>query len=74
MPQPQKEDGPRAGISLTLGTEVVHPRDVAVSYGTLANGGQKIGYTHILKIADSSGVDLVPPYEPAVQDTPISTG
>jgi penicillin-binding protein 1A len=67
-----QEDGPRAGISLTLGTEVVHPRDVAVSYGTLANGGQRIGYTHILKIADSSGTDLVPPYEPAVQDTPIS--
>ncbi len=63
---------PQAGLSLTLGTEVTHPRDVAVSYATLANGGQRLGYTHILQITDNAGTDLVPPYEPTVQDTVIS--
>ncbi|MEX2548150.1 MAG: transglycosylase domain-containing protein [Chloroflexota bacterium] len=63
---------PQAGLSLTLGTEVTHPRDVAVSFGTLANGGVKVGYTHILQITDMAGADLVPPYEPTVQDTVVS--
>ena len=55
---------PQAGISLTLGTEVTHPRDVAVSYATLANSGVHIGYTHILRITDAANTDLVPPYVP----------
>ncbi len=52
---------PRAGLSLTLGTEVAHPRDVAVAYGTLANDGRYVGHTHILEIKDPSGTDLIPP-------------
>jgi membrane peptidoglycan carboxypeptidase len=51
---------PRAGLSLTLGTEVSHPRDVAVAYGTLANAGRYVGYTHILAIQDAAGNDLIP--------------
>ena len=50
-----QNDTPSAGLSLTLGTEVTHPRDVAEAYGTLANEGNHIGYTHILRITDGSG-------------------
>ena len=63
---------PRAGLSLTLGTEVNHPRDVDVGYGTIANGGVNLGYTHILEVKSTSGEDLVPPYVPTPLDTPIS--
>ena len=63
---------PRAGLSLTLGTEVNHPRDVAVSYATLANSGVKLGYTHILEVKDTTGKELVPPYVPTPLDTVIS--
>ncbi|CAN5188257.1 hypothetical protein BH24CHL7_BH24CHL7_06480 [soil metagenome] len=55
---------PRAGLSLTLGTEVAHPRDVATAYGTLANAGRYIGHTHILRITNGAGEDLVEPYAP----------
>jgi len=67
-----QNDTPQAGLSLTLGTEVSHPRDVTVAFGTLANGGQRVGYTHILRIADSADTDLVPPYEPAAQEAVVS--
>jgi membrane carboxypeptidase/penicillin-binding protein len=63
---------PEAGLSLTLGTEVSHPRDVAVGFGTLANSGVKVGYTHILRITDSTDTDLVPPYVPTALDTVVS--
>jgi membrane peptidoglycan carboxypeptidase len=63
---------PRAQLALTLGTEVTHPRDVAVAFGTLANAGQRVGYTHILRIANSSGEDLVAPYTPTVQEVVVS--
>ncbi|MEO6349317.1 MAG: transglycosylase domain-containing protein [Candidatus Limnocylindrales bacterium] len=63
---------PQAQLALTLGTEVTHPRDVAVSFGTLANGGQRVGYTHILRIANSSDEDLVAPYVPTVQEVVVS--
>ncbi|MEP7159145.1 MAG: transglycosylase domain-containing protein, partial [Chloroflexota bacterium] len=63
---------PRAALSLTLGTEVTHMRDVAVSYGTLANEGRHIGYTHVLRIADASGVDLVDPYVPPLGEAVVS--
>ncbi|HUR16572.1 MAG TPA: transglycosylase domain-containing protein [Candidatus Limnocylindrales bacterium] len=63
---------PQAGLSLTLGTEVTHPRDVAVAFGTLGNGGVKVGYTHILRITNGAGEDLVPVYTPTAQDTVVS--
>ena len=59
-----QNDTPSAGLSLTLGTEVSHPRDVAVAYGTLANGGTHVGYTTILRVQDSTGTDVIPPYQP----------
>ena len=61
---------PRAGLSLTLGTEVTHPRDVAVSYGTLANDGRFIGYTQVLRVTNSSGEDLVAAVRAAAPATP----
>ena len=67
-----QRDTPRAGLSLTLGTEVTHPRDVAVSYATLANGGRHIGYTHVLRITDAAGTDLVDPYVPPAGETVVS--
>jgi len=67
-----QEDRPTAGLSLTLGTEVTHIADVAESYATLANQGRYIGYTHVLRITDSSGKDLVPPHEPPAGETVVS--
>ncbi|MGI8929406.1 MAG: transglycosylase domain-containing protein, partial [Candidatus Limnocylindrales bacterium] len=63
---------PQAGLSLTLGTEVSHPRDVTTAFGTLANSGQRVGFTHILRIADSADTDLVPPYVPTAQEAVVS--
>ena len=67
-----QNETPRAGLSLTLGTEVSHLRDVAVAYGTLANEGRHISYTHVLHIADSSGTDLVDPYVPPAGEAVVS--
>src|SRR3954469_411938 len=67
-----QNDTPQAGLSLTLGTEVNHPRDVAVAYGTLANGGAHVGYTTILQIQDATGKDMVPPYTPPVAEPVVS--
>ena len=67
-----QDSTPKAGLSMTLGTEVTHIADVAESYATLANQGTHIGYTHVLRITDSSGKDLVPPYTPPAGETVIS--
>ena len=67
-----QNDTPQAGLSLTLGTEVNHPRDVAVAYGTIANGGTHVGYTTILQIQDGTGKALVPPYVPPAGDSVVS--
>jgi penicillin-binding protein 1A len=67
-----QQDHPLAALSLTLGTEVTHPRDVAESYATMANAGSHIGYTTILRIQDSSGTDLVPPYTPPAGEAAVS--
>ncbi len=63
---------PQAGLSLTLGTEVTHPRDVAVSYATLANGGVSLGYTHILNVTSTEGEEIIPQHQPTPLDTVIS--
>lgn len=67
-----QNETPRAGLSLTLGTEVTHIADVAQAYATLANEGRNIGTTHILRITDSSGTDLVPVYAPPAGETVVS--
>jgi peptidoglycan glycosyltransferase len=63
---------PTAGLSMTLGTEVVHPVDVTTAYGTLANNGAYIGRTTILRVTDSSGQDVVPPYQPPTPKQVVS--
>jgi membrane peptidoglycan carboxypeptidase len=55
---------PTAGLSMAIGTEVVHPVDLVTAYGTLANGGDYVGHTTILRVTDQAGVDQVPPYQP----------
>ncbi|HMJ80325.1 MAG TPA: transglycosylase domain-containing protein [Candidatus Dormibacteraeota bacterium] len=55
---------PSAGLSLTLGTQEVHPVDVVTGYSTLANGGKYLGHTTIERIIGPDGKDLVTPYAP----------
>ncbi len=55
---------PTAGLSLTLGTEVIHPVDLATGYATLANGGRYIGRTMILRVIGPDGKDVISPYQP----------
>jgi membrane peptidoglycan carboxypeptidase len=69
-----QNDQPSAGLSLTLGTEVVHYVDLATAYGTLANGGRFVENKRILGVTDASGKDLLPPAQPeAVAGTPVVT-
>ena len=53
-----------AGLSIALGVQEVRPVDLVTAYGTLANGGKKIGHTTILSVRDQSGADVVTPYQP----------
>ena len=57
-------DRSTAGLSIALGVLEVRPVDLVTGYGTLANGGRKIGHTTILSVRDQAGADVVPPYEP----------
>ena len=43
-----QSDKPTAGLSIALGVQEVRPVDLVTAYGTLANGGKKIGHTTIL--------------------------
>ncbi|HEX5452051.1 MAG TPA: penicillin-binding transpeptidase domain-containing protein, partial [Candidatus Limnocylindrales bacterium] len=63
---------PSAGLSLTLGTQEVHPVDEATAYGTLANGGQYVGRTMILAVKGSDGKDLITPYKPPTPQQVVS--
>ncbi len=68
-----KNDSPSAGLSLTLGTEVVHWLDLATAYGTLANQGRYVGNTSLLSVTDASGKELLST-EPTTPDgTPVVT-
>ena len=53
-----------AGLSIALGVQEVRPVDLVTAYGTLANGGKKVGHTTILSVRDQAGKDVVPPYQP----------
>ena len=64
---------PRAGLSLTLGTEVVHWVDLATAYGTLANSGRYVDNKRILRVTDSAGTDLLPTAAPDAVGTPVVT-
>ena len=55
---------PTAGLSLTLGTEVIHPVDLATGYATMADGGRYLGRTTILRVVGPDGKDVITPYTP----------
>ena len=56
-------NGPQAGLSLTLGTQEVHPVDFVTAWATLANQGHYTGHTTILRIEGPNGADVVSPYK-----------
>src|SRR5207247_4407122 len=51
-------DASTAGLSFGIGTEVVHPLDLANAYGTIANGWQYVPHVTVLKISDPTGKDV----------------
>ncbi len=51
-----------AGLSIALGVQEVRPVDLVTAYGTLANGGRKMGHTTILSVTDQSGAPVIPPW------------
>jgi penicillin-binding protein 1A len=55
---------PTAGLSLTLGTEVIHPIDLATGYATMADGGRYLGRTTILRVVGPDGQNVISPYVP----------
>ena len=61
-----------AGLALALGVAEVHPVDFVTAYGTLANGGKRVGHTTILSIKDTSGSNVVSPYTPPAGEKVVS--
>ncbi|HLO36208.1 MAG TPA: transglycosylase domain-containing protein, partial [Candidatus Deferrimicrobium sp.] len=59
-------DTTNAGLSIALGVQEVRPVDLVTAYGTLANGGNKVGHTTILSVKDQAGKELVS-YKPEPQ-------
>jgi membrane peptidoglycan carboxypeptidase len=57
-----------AGLSIALGVQEVRPVDLVTAYGTLANGGRKIGHTTILSVRDQSGAPVGQDYQPPAGD------
>ncbi len=53
----------QAGLSMALGTLEVHPLDLTTAYSTLANRGEFLGHAAILSVRDTTGADVLPPYE-----------
>ena len=51
-------DAPTAGVSFGIGTEVIHPGDLASAFGTIGNGGVHVPRTTVLKITDHEGKDV----------------
>jgi penicillin-binding protein 1A len=49
---------PTAGLSMGIGTEVVHPADLTQGYATIANGGTYIPRVTVLKVTDPTGKDV----------------
>jgi penicillin-binding protein 1A len=54
-----------AGLAIALGVQEVRPIDLVTAYGTLANGGRKMGHTTILSVTDQSGGEVVPAWTQA---------
>ena len=53
-----------AGLALALGVAEVRPVDLVTAYGTLANGGKRVGHTTILTITGPQRHDVSTPYVP----------
>ena len=64
-------DSVTAGLSFGIGTEVVHPVDLANGYATIANAGQYIPHVTVMKITDPSQKDVYT-YTPPKGDQVIS--
>jgi membrane peptidoglycan carboxypeptidase len=67
-----RSDAAGAGLSLTLGTQETRPIDLTTAYGTLANSGQYVPHTRILRVTDQGGQDVVPPYQPPTAEPVVS--
>ena len=65
-------DESQAGLSLAIGSEEVHPIDMATGYSSIANGGRYIGRTTILTIQDATGKNVISPYKPPAGDKAVS--
>ncbi len=65
---------PLSQLSLTLGTDEVHPLDLTTGYGTLANAGRYVPHTTILRVLDAAGRDVVPAYSPPTGTRAVSPG
>jgi membrane peptidoglycan carboxypeptidase len=61
-----------AGLSLAIGSEELHPVDLATAYSTIANGGRYIGHTTILSVKNAAGKDVISPYKPPAGDKAVS--
>ena len=58
-------DRTNAGLSIALGVQEVRPVDLVTAYGTLANGGRRLGHTTILTVKNlATGEDVVDAYKP----------
>ena len=56
------------GLSLVLGSGEVKPLDMAVAYGTIANGGTKVPARAVLKVTDRYGKDITKPTPSATKN------
>jgi len=65
-------DESQAGLSLAIGSEEVHPVDLATGYSSIANGGRHIGHTTILTVKDKTGKDVISPYKPPAGEKAVS--
>jgi penicillin-binding protein 1A len=64
---------PTAGLSMGIGTEVVHPADLTQGYATIANGGAYVPRVTVLKVTDPNGKNVYtysPPKKPELAITP----
>ncbi len=61
-----------AGLSLAIGSEELHPVDLATAYSTIANGGRYIGHTTILSVKNAAGKDVISPYKAPAGEKAVS--
>ena len=62
------ENFPKSDLTVALGSQDVQPLEMAIAYGTIANGGQKIEPRLIKQIKTSEGIIPLPPQPVACSD------